>query len=417
MRTTSQRGQVYPLFALMLTSLIGVSALSVDVGYYRYQQRLQQTAADSAALAGAQASAYDGTNSSNYLNAARADAQNNGFTNGTGNVTVDAIPVTDSYTGSDGGIKATITKAYPKFFGAIFGGGSRSISTVAVARLEAVSGACLTTLNDKSTSLSTINGGSIAASQCSIANNGCTSVTGGTGGKVDVQSWLVNASSKSCSSWNPNGDSQYQYSLPVVDPCSLTPQCKTLAQATASSLGLSSDFKTCTSPATASGATLNGGCYNNLKFNANQTWTLNPGIYVLTGNVQFSKGTVNGPGGVTIYLAKGATYTDSSNMTLNITAPTGDGDFSAYADGENGMAFFQAPASAYSVTMAANVNIIGMSYLPDWDVTFNGHTQGFTGSLIVDTATVKGAGKGSQLTLNPGTGDLSAGAKIPVLVE
>ena len=46
----NQRGQVYPLFGLLLVALLGFAALSIDMGYYRYQQRLQQTATDSAAV-------------------------------------------------------------------------------------------------------------------------------------------------------------------------------------------------------------------------------------------------------------------------------------------------------------------------------------------------------------------------------
>jgi hypothetical protein len=406
----SQRGQVYPLFA--------ISALSVDVGYYRYQQRLQQTAADSAAIAGAQASTYASNNSSNAQNAALADAANNGFTNGSNGVTVVESSVTDSYTGSGGGIKVTITKSYPKFFGSIFGGGTRSISTYAVARLENVSGACLTTLNAQATSLSTINGGAVAGPDCSVADNGPTAVSGGTPDKVNVSSWLLNNAAKSGSSWNPSGDSQYQYTLPINDPCTVTPQCRTLLNASASDLGLNSTYTACSgTPSTFSGTSLSGGCYNNLTFNANTTYTMAPGLYVLTGAANFNKGTVNGTGGVTIYLAKNATYSDSSNMTLNITAPVDTSTFSAYGVGEGGMAFFQAPGTTYSVTMQANVNLTGMVYLPNWDATFDGHQQTITGSLVVDTASVNGAGGGSPLTLNPGTGSQFPGVQIPVLVE
>lgn len=104
-------------------------------------------------------------------------------------------------------------------------------------------------------------------------------------------------------------------------------------------------------------------------------------------------------------------------MNLNITAPTGGGDFSMWDDGQSGMVFFQAKNTNYSVLMKANVNIIGMSYLPNWDVQFNGHTQTITGNFVVNTASVNGAGGGSPLTLNPGTGSQAASPQIAVLVE
>ena len=42
--------------------LMGAASLAVDVGYWRYQQRLEQSAADSAAIAGATELAYTAAN-------------------------------------------------------------------------------------------------------------------------------------------------------------------------------------------------------------------------------------------------------------------------------------------------------------------------------------------------------------------
>lgn len=52
-RSNSRRGQIVPLFALMLVAMLGVAGLVVDIGGAWGQDRTQQKVADTAALAGA----------------------------------------------------------------------------------------------------------------------------------------------------------------------------------------------------------------------------------------------------------------------------------------------------------------------------------------------------------------------------
>ena len=52
-RRSGERGQILPLVAVGMITLMGMVSLAVDAGYWRYQQRLEQSAADSAAIAGA----------------------------------------------------------------------------------------------------------------------------------------------------------------------------------------------------------------------------------------------------------------------------------------------------------------------------------------------------------------------------
>ena len=62
----------------MLVVLMGMAALGVDVGFWRYQERLMQLAADSGAVAGANELTYPSEN--DVVSAARNDAAANGFT-------------------------------------------------------------------------------------------------------------------------------------------------------------------------------------------------------------------------------------------------------------------------------------------------------------------------------------------------
>ena len=400
MRPNSQRGQVYPLFGIMLVSLIGISALSVDMGYYRYQQRAQQAATDSAAIAGGQANFYDSSNSSNANNAALADATQNGFTNGSGDVT---ITVDKSYTDagncSSGCVGVTIVKKYPVFFGSIFrgwgnSGGKVKIRTFAAAKMAAVAGSCLTSLGPTSVS-STTNGG-ITGPDCGVADADCSTVNGG--GNMTIASFTVNAAC-STNKWN-GGTSQFVNSIPPVDPCSVMAQCTKLANATNTDLGTNAAMTTCNVPKTVpSSGSAAPGCYSSPNF---KNVTLSQGLYVLIGTVTFS-GTVTA-NNVTLYFAPSATYaSDKSSDTFTFSAPT-SGDYTSaptYSTGEEGVLMYQKlAATKFSNKLNSNATWTGLIYMPNWDITFAGHDKTFTGNLAVDSFKFNGA----NVNLNPGAG-------------
>src|SRR5215469_6949639 len=81
MRRRKQAGQALVFAAVGLTVLLGFAGLAVDMGVLRYEKRLQQTAADAAAVAGASnlASASGG-----WLQGAQAAATANGYTDNAG---------------------------------------------------------------------------------------------------------------------------------------------------------------------------------------------------------------------------------------------------------------------------------------------------------------------------------------------
>ncbi len=107
----SARGQLLPVFALMLVVLIGMAAMAVDVGYWRYQQRLAQTAADAAAIAGADELKYPAL--ADWNTAAKNDAAANGFTDNGGvtvGVTASSPPLTGSYIGNVLAVQVTVSQ-------------------------------------------------------------------------------------------------------------------------------------------------------------------------------------------------------------------------------------------------------------------------------------------------------------------
>ena len=118
----SQSGQALILAAVGMFAFVACAGLAVDVGYLRYQRRLQQTAADSAALAGAAAAGTGGNVSQSALD----DSKLNGFEDGVvlpGSVQAVRVQVTGptTFLGKPNAVQVQVFADHPNFFMRIFG--------------------------------------------------------------------------------------------------------------------------------------------------------------------------------------------------------------------------------------------------------------------------------------------------------
>ena len=102
----SARGQIVPLFALLLIAMLGVAGLVVDVGGSWGQERTQQKVADTAALAGATTVA-NGALRAEIIQAATDSAVANGYL--ASEVTINIPPTQGAYApgGSQSGALST----------------------------------------------------------------------------------------------------------------------------------------------------------------------------------------------------------------------------------------------------------------------------------------------------------------------
>lgn len=118
-----ERGQILPLIAVCLAVLLGFAGFAVDLGYMQYELRQQQTAADAAAIGGARELITAGCASPVAAKtAAKNDASENGFTDGTNKVKVTAYnpPQTGALTSNGCAVQVTVYSPHATFFGKNF---------------------------------------------------------------------------------------------------------------------------------------------------------------------------------------------------------------------------------------------------------------------------------------------------------
>lgn len=149
-----QRGQMLPLLAIGIFAVMGMTALSVDLGYWRYQQRLEQSAADSAAVAGAIRLNYPTAASSDsptVVAQAVASSPPFGYTDdGTNNnvVAVSTNPPTPTRASAtpypaNTAVEVIIRRKQPTFFARLLGSTQPTVSARAVAVAAVDTSSCL----------------------------------------------------------------------------------------------------------------------------------------------------------------------------------------------------------------------------------------------------------------------------------
>jgi Flp pilus assembly protein TadG len=354
-RFTRNSGQALVAATVGLVALIGATGLAVDMGYLRYQKRLQQSAADSAALAGAAEASYGQAGP-----AAFEDSSLNGFTNGASNVTitVNQPPATGPYTADAGAVEVLITAIHPTFFMKIFGINNATLTARAVA--SAAGRNCVYALAG---GLGITNSGTFNGPFCGILDDGD----------------LNNSGTIIAASVGVHGAASGAATIPgaitgiiqAADPLAFMPLPTAPGGCAAATL-------------VGNPATLNPGNYcTGISVTTAQNVIFNPGIYEVTaGGINFNgTGTITGNGvtfslsptggGVSINTAPGAT------QQLNLTAPTVGADA--------GILFYQDPLNLAPASIQGNGNptLQGVLYFPGTTLTLNNTGTGAAYTVIV----------------------------------
>jgi hypothetical protein len=345
------RGQILPLAALLLTCMLGAAALAVDVGYLRFQQRIEQNAADSAAIAGAMELNYAG---SSFRLAAQADSALNGFTTGANGVTVTVNnpPLTGPSTSNAQAVEVIVSASRATFFENVF---HMSLATVR-SRAVAVGGSgainCFYVLG---TSAPNINQSTITSPVCGIVVNGTLA---GNSSTINMPQVGYGVSNTATGLTTPNAAPAKVAA--AADPCPTIAGCAYFAANAPST----SPCAYCNFNQT--GGTLHPGVYGGGD-NLSGTFTLTAGVYVITSDINLSNSTLSGTG-VTFYIASGG---------LNITGANTQNLFPPASGNGAGMLIYQPPSNSSQLllgTKMGNSSSASIIYAPAAEMTENNAT-------------------------------------------
>jgi hypothetical protein len=281
-RSDGERGSILVWVSLMSVLILAFLAFAFDGGYFYQQKRRMQTAADSAALASAleKKRNVDAT-PTEVVDIGRQDAAKNGFTHGSGNITVtiNQPPLSGAYVGTAGSVEAVIAQQHQTFFASLFNlltpGGNFNQATI---RARAVAGpassSCIHVLHPSAerafeiSSNSTLNAG--CGVQVNSSHDRALSITSGSHLNATDINIKGNYEATSGSTASPPPDTNE----PVVpDPLKWL-QPPTYSSCDHTNFKLSSQTQTLSPGAYCGGISLESGSYA----------TLQPGQYILIGN-------------------------------------------------------------------------------------------------------------------------------------
>lgn len=468
-KMNKQSGQVLVSMAVAFVVLAGFAGLAMDMGVLRYERRLQQTAADGAAVAGASNLPYGGVGA-----AAQSAAAQDGFTNNNSDCTSGAIGCVNvsinnpptypggAHVGDIKYVEAVVTAVHQTYFMNLFGVDRRNVVTRAVAtNITGGSKAqCMITLGPPTAAIEGVDvQGSawINAPHCGIADNGNFDTTGN-GYRVTANTFAVGGQCLGNDCSNPNtlctaGAPCPAYQVPATPdplkngPTAITPPAFPGYSADCPAVG----FCDWASNGNAAHDTIHPGAYNSIAVGANHTVVLMPGIYYINGAVtgdannpnsglnMNGKGSIHTQGylgganpcgaspatqiaGVMIYFTNtstinkfvgGGNIPDLQLCPMNATQPENPGG--TYT----GIQIYQDPNDAATPYLYGDNNSTynGVLYFPTVKVVLYGNSN-FTsnGPLIADAISING---NPVVTLGNFPGGLppTASFAVPTIVE
>jgi Putative Flp pilus-assembly TadE/G-like len=412
-----QSGQVMVSAALMLVVLLGFAGLGIDMGVLRYEKRLQQTAADGAAVAAATDLGFTG-----YQTAGQNASAANGFTDNTsggacvtpptnlavGSVTVTLCnpPLTGPHSGNPNYVEAYVTVGQPTFFMKVLGVNSETLTARAVATnlsgsTNGATTGCLYTLGPPSSSIEGVNvngNATLYAPTCGIVDNGNYNAQGnalnitagnfGVSGSSNISGPGGNVTCTDGSTTCPT------YGAPAAgDPLStLPPPCSPCTGGTAISINGNGGF-TGTGVTYANNVyTVSPGTYSSISISGTgggNSVVFSPGTYVIDGAGGLTipgNATISGSG-VTFYFTGAATINMTGTPTINLTAPS----TGTYA----GILMYQDPADTNTTGPSLGGNsgsqYTGILYFPKDQLTFYGNNNSLSvGVVVADSLALSG---------------------------
>jgi hypothetical protein len=463
MKRRQEAGQALYITAAALVVLMGFMGLGIDMGVMRYEKRLQQTAVDAAAIAGANNLGHGGVTSG-----AQDASATNGFTdNGGGQVSncgsgaaigtvcvqVNSIestggPQSGPHTGDADYVEVLVAAVHPTYFMRVLGINQETITARAVA--TNVGGGpgsgCLYTLGPPTSSIEGVNingSATLNAPNCGIIDNGNFNTRG--------NALTVTAATFGASGWNSSGPGGTVTCTEMPGPCPQTDPPMPAAGDPLQGLTSPCSFTSCTGGGAISisgsgGGSCGSGCFYD---SSTGVYTISPGTYSSI-SIQGTGGNTNGcvttgsgvpsvvfqPGlyvidsgnlsvqGNAMISGSGVTFYFTNTATVSMTG-TPDVQLSAGASQYPGILFYQDPNDTNTgpapngPTLGGDncSNYKGALYFPSDQLTFYGNNNNFdVGIVIVKSLALSG----NPMVNILGTADMPAGVDLitnAVLVE
>lgn len=395
----------------MLCCLVILAAflgLAIDAGYLELVKTRMQTAADAAALGGAQEIKMNGA--ANVVAMAQGDAALNGFTTGQNGVTVTVNnrPSAGYSTLDTTAVEVIVAQQVSTFFMSVVGASSVSLQARAVAH-QGSGTTCLNVLDQSSSGAFSASGGANVQISCGAmvdsSSGTAVNVSGGT--TINATNFWVNGGS------NISGGSTV-----TPTPVTGTPRMgDPLASLTPPPVGACLyTSKTVSGGAT---VTLPPGVYcNGINISGGSHVTFSPaGNYILKGGgLNISGGSTATGTGLTFYNTSGGGY---SYGAVNISGGAGI-TLSAPTTGLlAGILFFQdrsavsGAASAFSG--GASLILNGTLYFPTTAISYSGGTNsaGTYSIIVAKTVTFSGGCKmNNDYSSLPGGSPIKGGALL-----
>jgi hypothetical protein len=375
--SAGERGQVMILICVGIFGLMGLIAVVADFSFLQHQKNMMQTAADSAAMAGAAELNYG-----DQVAAGKADAAGNGYTDGQSNVTV-AInnpPSTGPNTSNMAYVEAIVSKPEPTCFLSTIGINTMTVSVRAVA-YQGDGPNCIY-VTDPSAAPAMSNSGNVTVqSNCGVmvdssASNGLTA-----NGSVSITAPTIgvvgNYTSTGGASFTPTPTTGV---IAASDPLAYV-QAPTVGSCAHTNFRLNGTTGSASIPYELYAGTFCGG----ISISGNAWLHFNPGTYVLAGGgMTIGSNTVMTGIGVTFYDTTGTggygAISMNGNTSASLSAPT-SGPLA-------GILFFQdrsIPSSATGSTISGNATSTfdGALYFPTTQITFGGNSSANGYSIVV----------------------------------
>ena len=402
-RRRNESGQTLIMFALGLAVLLGMAALTIDVGLAYVARRDMQNAADAAALAGADV-LLEGQSTVLAADAARDLALQNGYDNAAADVTVTiSIPPTSGpHSGDSDFVEVLIEHPIDAIMAGALGKTSFDISARAVAGINTVpkpysiitlsETACQSMQFNGQVNLTIVDAGTLTNSECTVdafSTNGTINVD--TVANDVVGGWLITGGSGDVS-LPPTKAGHFDDPLkevPVPEPTS-TPDrdCPTYHGQSDDTVTLQPGVYNCTiDPPGQWGLQFEPGDYystGGIVINGGGNVTFGQGLYFLQGEGLkiTGNGVVTGDG-VTFYIDEGqVTLTGTSDTQL--TAP----DSGTYA----GIIIFQNRDNNLTVEMSGDAIADGWGavYAAGAQINLAGNAGSTLHQFISDTFLMHG---------------------------